>query len=100
MATSTSGSASEPCASVSLESDSDKEMEESRVASSGEGEPEHSKVMSLLDQLKLPSPADVARPRKTKSKVPRGKCKCRGILSSDPKGVSPTSKSRSLRMNL
>ncbi len=45
-------------------------------------------------------PANVARPKKTKSKVPRGKRKCRAILSSDPKGVSPTSESRSLRMNL
>ena len=41
-------------------------------------------VVSLLDRLKSPSPADIARLRKTKTnEPPRGKRKCRGALVSD-----------------
>ena len=45
------------------------------------------KVASLLDRLKCPTPADIARSRKIQP--PRGKRTCRGALGSDPKGVSP-----------
>ena len=48
------------------------------------------KVASLLDRLKCPTPADIARSRKIrKNQPPRGKRTCRGALGSDPKGVSP-----------
>ena len=48
-------------------------------------------VTSLLDRLKNPSQADIARLRKIKTNdpPPRGKRRCRGALASDPKGVSP-----------
>ena len=46
-------------------------------------------IVSLLDWLKFPSPADIARLRKIKTnEPPRGKCKCRGAPMYDPKGVS------------
>ena len=49
-------------------------------------------VVSLLDRLKSPTSADIARPRKTKTNdPPRGRPRpCRGALSSDPKRVSPS----------
>ena len=48
-------------------------------------------VVSLLDQLKSPTPADIARSRKVRTNnPPRGKRPCRGALGSDPKGVSPS----------
>ena len=50
---------------------------------------------SLLDRLKNPTPADIARPRKIrKNQPPRGKRTCRGTLGSDPKGVSPSQRVR------
>lgn len=40
-------------------------------------------VLSLLDKLKSPTPADIARLRKIKTNDPtRGKRKCRGTLAS------------------
>ena len=52
-------------------------------------------VVSLLDRLKNPTPADIARPRKIrKNQPPRGKRTCRGTLGSDPKGVSPSQRVR------
>ena len=48
-------------------------------------------VVSLIDRLKSPSPANIARLRKTKTnKSPRGRQKCRGALVSDPKGIFPS----------
>ncbi len=43
-----------------------------------------SEVVSLLDRLKSPAPAAIAR-----SSPPRGKRTCRGALGCDPKRVSP-----------
>ena len=65
-----------PCSSNDLESfDSESDISSGR------------KVTSLLDWLRSPSPADIARLRKIKR---RGNRKCRGALVSDPKGVSPS----------
>lgn len=50
---------------------------------------------SLLDRLKSPSPGSISRPRKIlTNKPPKGKCRCRGSLSSDPKKISPTQRIR------
>lgn len=56
---------------------------------------EKRKVVSLLDRLRPPTTADILRQRKTKTnKPPRGKHQCRGSLTSDPKGVSPSQRVR------
>ena len=48
-------------------------------------------VVSLLDRLKSPTSADIARRRKTKTNdPPLGKRPCRRALTSDPKGVTPS----------
>ena len=51
---------------------------------------EEKEVASLLDRLRSPTPADIARSRKIRSNQPpgppRGKRTCRGALASDPKG--------------
>lgn len=66
------------------------ESEDSRLSEDSREGPSNS-VVTLLDRLKSPSAADIARCRKLKTnKPPLGKRKCRGGLSSDPKGVSPT----------
>ena len=49
-----------------------------------------SSVISLLDRLKSPSAADIARKRLTKTNPPVGKRPCRGSSSSDPKGIPPS----------
>ena len=50
-----------------------------------------SSVVSLLDRLKCPTAAVIARKRKTKSNPPPvGKRHCKGSVASDPKGVAPT----------
>ena len=52
-------------------------------------------VASLLDRLKSATAADIARPRKTKrNDPPRGKRRCKGAVSSDPKGVTPQQRVR------
>ena len=52
-------------------------------------------VASLLDWLKSATAADIARPRKTKrNDPPRGKRRCKGAVSSDPKGVTPQQRVR------
>ena len=52
-------------------------------------------VVSLLDRLKSATAADIARPRKTKrNDPPRGKRRCKGAVSSDPKGVTPQQRVR------
>ena len=52
-------------------------------------------MLSQLFRLKSPTPADISRPRKTmKNDPPRGKRRCRGALSSNPKGVSPNQRVR------
>lgn len=66
--------------------------------SSGESDDEaqgKKTVVSLLDRLKCPVPADIGRPRKIKTNdSSRGKRRCRGSLLSDPKRVSPTQRVR------
>ena len=53
---------------------------------------EEKEVASLLDRLRSPTPADMARSRKIRSNQPpsppRGKRTCRRALASDPKGVT------------
>ena len=52
-------------------------------------------VVSLLDRLKSATAADIARPRKRKrNDPPRGKRRCKGAVSSDPKGVTPQQRVR------
>ena len=49
---------------------------------------ERSMVVSILDRLKSPTLSEISRSRKMKCNPPTGKCKCRGRLPCDPKGVS------------
>lgn len=49
-----------------------------------------SSVVSILDRLKSPVAADIARKRITKTNPPVGKRPCRGSTSSDPKGIPPS----------
>ena len=44
--------------------------------------------MLVVTLLESPMVADISRPRK--NEPPRGKRQCRGKLSSDPKGVTPS----------
>ena len=49
-----------------------------------------SSVVSLLDRLKSPTPADIGRARKLKTNPPPvGKRHCKGGVTSDPKRVEP-----------
>ena len=72
--------------STGFDSDLDSATEESEL------EQEKKTVVSLLDRLKCPTSANIARPRKTKTNdSPRGKPRpCRGALLSDPKGMTPS----------
>ena len=54
---------------------------------------DRSEVVSLLDRLKSPTPADIARPRK-KNDPPKVKRRCKGRSSSDPKSVTPSQHAR------
>ena len=52
-------------------------------------------VVNLLDRLKSATAADIARPRKTKrNDPPRGKRRCKGAVSCEPKGVTPQQRVR------
>ena len=52
-------------------------------------------VVLLLHRLKSPTATDISRARKTKKNdPPRCKRHCRGALSSDPKGISPSQRVR------
>ena len=74
--------------SVSLECSSDSELTEIESE-------ETIVVSSLLDRLKLPAPAVIARPRKIKTNdPPRGKRRYKGSSSFDPKGVTPSQRVR------
>ena len=75
---------------MSLEYSSDNESsQDSEVAN------EKAVVVSLLDRLKSPTPADIARPRKIQKNDPlRGQCRCKGSSSSDPKSVTPSQRVR------
>ena len=60
------------------------------ASSESESDEEGTEVVSLLDRLKSPTPADISRKRKIKKNAPpKGKRRCRGSLLSDPKGVTP-----------
>ena len=80
---SVSGSVSD---NTGFNSDLDSATEESEL------DQEKWTVASLLDRLKSPTSADIARPRKTKmNDPPRGKLRpCKGALASDLKGVTPS----------
>ena len=85
--TTTSDSFSAGASTLSDDHDYDTESEEEKD--------QERTVVSLLDRLKSASAADIARPRKTKrNEPPRGKRKCKGAVSSDPKGVSPQQRVR------
>lgn len=69
--------------------------------SSEESESEHEElesdrsVVSLMDRLRTPMPADIARSRKVmKNDPPKGKRRCKGRHASDPKGVTPSQRVR------
>ena len=71
---------------------SDCEVEEAEV----EAGPS-TKVVSLLDRLRSPTSAEIARKRKIKANPPpKGKRRCKGTLTSDPKGVTPNQRVREL----
>lgn len=62
------------------------------------GEDSSKQVVSLLDRLKSPRPADISRTRKVQcNKPPTGKRACRGSLASDPKGVTPSQRVREFK---
>ena len=64
------------------------------VDSSVEAGP-NTKVVSLLDRLRSLTSAEIARKRKTKANPqPKGKRRCKGTLTSDPKGVPPSQRVR------
>ena len=64
-----------------FDSDLDSPTEESEL------EKDKRTVVSLMDRLKSPMSANIARPTKTNDPL-RGRLRpCRGALSSDPKGV-------------
>ena len=61
------------------------------ASGSASGSSRPTPVVSLLQRLKAPTPAEIARKRKTKSNPPpKGKRSCRGWSASDPKGISPS----------
>lgn len=52
-------------------------------------------IISLLDRLKSPTSADIARKRKTQAnQPPTGKQRCKGPIASDPKKVTPNQRVR------
>jgi len=99
MAASTSSSCSvsvDVSDNTGFDSDLDSATEESKL--------NHEKrtVVSLLDRLKSPMSANIARPRKMKTNdPPRGKLRpCRGALASNPKGVTPSQRVKNSKTNL
>ena len=91
-ASSTSLSAASDPFDVESDIDSETELtEESEIT-------QNKTVVSLLHRLKSPTAADISRARKTKKNdPPRCKRHCRGALSSDPKGISPSQRVRGVR---
>lgn len=70
-------------------SDVDGDITDNSESSSG------AKVVSLLSRLRAPAQAEISRSRKLKiNPPPKGKRRCKGTLSSDPKGVSPAQRVR------
>ena len=54
------------------------------------GSDSSSPVVSLLNRLKSPIPAEIARKRKLKTTPPSvGKRQCKGTVATDPKSVEP-----------
>ena len=78
---------------MSLEYSSSSDVDESSPES--EVLKEKEAVVSLLDRLKAPTPADIARPRKIqKNDPPKGQRRSKGPSSSDPKGITPSQRVR------
>ena len=99
MAESTSASASYSSSSTSFAADTETVVSDCESRDSGEeAEVEagpSTKVISLLDRLRSPTSAEIARKRKTKANPPpKGKRRCKGTLTSDPKSVSPNQRVR------
>ena len=87
---SSSGRSTSRSSSMSLDYNSDIES-----SLDSEAVTEKAVVVLLMDRLKSPTPADIARPRKIqKNDPPRGQRKCRGSSSSDPKSVTPSQRVR------
>ena len=75
--------------SISLEYSSDSESSQKSEVENGKT------VVSLLDRLKSPTPADITRPRRIqKNDPPRGRRRCKGSSSSDSKSVTPSQRVR------
>ena len=92
MATGSGCTSTSLSSSMSLEYSSDnescQESEESEVAN-------EKTVVSLMDRLKSPTPANRARPRKIqKNDLPRCQRKSKGSSSSHPKNVTPSQRVR------
>ena len=88
-ASSTSLSATSDPFDVESDIDSETELTEESETT------QNKTVVSLLHQLKSSTAADISRARKTKKNdPPRCKRHCKGALSSDPKGISPSQQVR------
>ena len=101
MAESTSASASYSSSSTNFAADTESVVSDCEDRDSGEeaevegGPGPSTKVISLLDRLRSPTSAEIARKRKTKANPPpKGKRRCKGTLTSDPKSVSPNQRVR------
>ena len=72
------------CSSSSASSNEERRSSESSSSSSGQ-------PPSLLEKLKAPTPAAIARKRQIKANPPPvGKRQCRGSSASDPKTIQPS----------
>ena len=89
MASTSASSTSLSAASDPFDVESDINSETELIEESETTCTQNKTVVSLLHRLK--SPMAVSRARKTKKNdPPRCKYHCRGALSSDPKGISPS----------
>ena len=93
-----SASASYSSSSTSFAAETETVVSDCEVDSGEEAEVEagpSTKVVSLLDRLRSPTSAEIARKRKIKANPPpKGKHRCKGTLTSDPKGVAPNQRVR------
>lgn len=80
-----SASSSTPCTTDTCTTEHESGLVESDMESGSDAESSGSTVVSLLDRLRRPTAAEI----KT-NQPPKGKRKCRGTLSSDPKSITPS----------
>ena len=81
-----------PSSSLPISSSSSSSL--SSEESSGTGSSSSSRPPSLLERLRDPTPAAIARKRQTKTNPPVGKRQCRGSSVSDPKNFKPSKRVR------